>query len=413
MTLRLSTIIACAALQCGCHDQRAATSLPQRAYVWQREWTPAVSDAVKNVATSKLDGIVLLGAEIVWDHGQPKPVRSNIDWRSVKTLNKPVGIAMRVAPFGGPFEEQGEITRVLTETAKSLLDKMKNEQVPCGEFQLDFDCAQKKLSGYALWLKALRESVRPCRLVITTLPAWLDEPEFAKLLNYTDGYILQVHSIPPSRPAADALVCEPDRARLWVKKAAVLSHPFEVALSTYSAIVGYDDVGRLRGVALDAVQPSWPAGTRLMRLDSDAESLSALVAEWRAAHPPQMKGVIWYRLPVATDQRNWRNETFNAVIEGRALQHRLIAKFTDANPADLTLVNEGDIDENFAGKVVVRWQGDAPTASDALRGWSVRIEERQAEFICEQPLRLPPGTSRGIGWLRFDQRASLHVEIIR
>ncbi len=413
MTSRLSTITACAALLCGCHDQGATTSLPQRAYVWQREWTPAVSDAVKNVSASKLDGIVLLGAEIVWDHGLPKIVRSNIDWRSVWALNKPVGIALRVAPFAETFEEHGEITRVLTDTAKSLLGKMKEEQVPCAEFQLDFDCAQKKLAGYALWLKAIREAVRPCRFVITTLPTWLDEPEFAHLLNHADGYILQVHSIPPSVPAAHALVCEPDRARQWVKKAAALGHPFEVALSTYSAVVGYDEAGRLRGVALDAVQPSWPAGTQLMHLDSNAESLAALVAEWRTMHPPQMKGVIWYRLPVATDQRNWRAETFNAVIEGRALKHQLIARATGENPADLSIVNEGDLDEEFTGQVIVHWQGDAPIASDALRGWSVQINEQQAEFTCAQPLRLPPGTSRGIGWLRFDQRASLNVEIIR
>lgn len=413
MTPRFSAIISCATLLSCCHDQGASIPLPQRAYVWQREWTPAVSDAVKKVAASKLDGLVLFGAEIVWDHGKPKAVRCNIDWPSVRAINKPVAIAMRVAPYGGQFEEHGEITRVLTDTAKALLGKMNEEQVPCAEFQLDFDCAQKKLSGYAHWLKAIRESVRPCRLVITTLPAWLDEPEFAHLLKHTDGHILQVHSIPPSQPTAHALVCEPERARQWVKKASTMGHPFEVALSTYSAVVGYDEAGRLRGVALDAVQPSWPAGTRLMHLDSDAESLAALVAEWRTTRPPKMRGVIWYRLPVATDQRNWRQETFNSVIEGRALKHQLIAKVSEANPTDLSLVNEGDVDENFMGKVIVRWQGEAPVASDALRGWSVRIEERQAEFKCDQPLRLPPGTARGIGWLRFDQRASLHVEIIR
>ena len=129
MTLRLCAIIACAALLCCCHDQGASMPLPQRAYAWQREWTPAVSDAVKNVASSKLDGLVLLGAEIVWDHGKPKPVRSSIDWPSLKALNKPVGIAMRVAPFGGPFEEHGEITRSLSDTAKSLLEKMNESMV--------------------------------------------------------------------------------------------------------------------------------------------------------------------------------------------------------------------------------------------------------------------------------------------
>ena len=150
-----------------------------------------------------------------------------------------------------------------------------------------------------------------------------------------------------------------------------------------------------------------------MHLDSDAEALSALANEWRASHSPHLRGIIWYRLPVATDQRNWRTSTFSAVIEGRGLIHQLIARATDGNPADLSIVNAGNLDENFTGKVMVRWPDEAPVASDAMRGWSVRMDGQHAEFTRTQPLRLPPGASRSIGWLRFNQRASLHVEVIR
>ena len=413
-TIRFILIAGCGAwCLTACHDQVASSALSQRAYVWQREWTPAVSEAVKSADASKLDGLILFGAEIVWNRGKPRPVRCSIDWQAVRSLHKPVSIAMRIAPYAGPFAGDDDIAHTLADTAKSVLTKLKDEHVRCMEFQLDFDCPQKKLANYALWLKTLRKAVSPTRFVITTLPAWLDEPEFVRLFEQADGYVLQVHSIPPSQPAAHAFVCEPDRARRWVAKAVKLAHPFEVALSTYSAVVGYDEAGKLRGVALDAVQPSWPEGTRTMHLDSDAEALSALANEWRASHSPHLRGIIWYRLPVATDQRNWRTSTFSAVIEGRGLIHQLIARATDGNPADLSIVNAGNLDENFTGKVMVRWPDEAPVASDAMRGWSVRMDGQHAEFTRTQPLRLPPGASRSIGWLRFNQRASLHVEVIR
>ncbi|MDB6119973.1 MAG: hypothetical protein JWO08_3754 [Verrucomicrobiaceae bacterium] len=51
------------------------------------------------------------------------------------------------------------------------------------------DCAQKKLAGYALWLKALREAVKPARFVITGLLAWLDEPALPRLLDQVDQAI--------------------------------------------------------------------------------------------------------------------------------------------------------------------------------------------------------------------------------
>jgi len=48
----------------GCHRQEArpSGSIVQRAYLWQRDWTPAVVDAVTQ-ADKEMDGLVILGAE--------------------------------------------------------------------------------------------------------------------------------------------------------------------------------------------------------------------------------------------------------------------------------------------------------------------------------------------------------------
>ncbi|MEO7167465.1 MAG: hypothetical protein ABI016_10565, partial [Chthoniobacterales bacterium] len=45
--------------------------LPQRGYLWQRNWTPAVAAAF-STARKHLQGVVLLGAEIEWAEGRPR-----------------------------------------------------------------------------------------------------------------------------------------------------------------------------------------------------------------------------------------------------------------------------------------------------------------------------------------------------
>jgi hypothetical protein len=49
----------------GCHRSNVDVSdpLPQRGYIWQREWTSAVIDSLSE-AERRLNGVVLLGAEI-------------------------------------------------------------------------------------------------------------------------------------------------------------------------------------------------------------------------------------------------------------------------------------------------------------------------------------------------------------
>ncbi len=385
--------------------------LPQRAYVWQREWTPAVSAAVKQ-APKELAGLVVFGAEISWHDGKPKAFRCAIDWAALRAQPKPVSIALRIDPWPGPFDS-AEITQTLVSQSKALLDRMSQEHIPCQELQVDFDCAQKKLPGYTRWLKALHGAVKPARLVITALPSWLEERSLPALLDETDGWVLQVHSVKPDKAAAHVLTCDPVRAREWVALAERLHRPFEAALSTYSAQAGYSPEGKLLSVALDGIQPAWPAGTHIMQFDSDADSLASLTNEWRQSHPEALRGLLWYRLPVATDQRNWRAATFAAVVAGRAPTHHLSVQTEGEMPLDFSVLNDGEADEDLA-KVLIRltWQGPPPVASEALPGWTLRSENGALNFTFNSSQRLPPGTRRSLGWLRFEQPQKVQAEVL-
>jgi hypothetical protein len=64
--------------------------------------------------------------------------------------------------------------------------------------------------------------------------------------------------------------------------------------------------------------------------------------------------------------------------------------------------------------VMATWSGAGLTASDTLSGWNVRSENGRAVFsaVAEHSIRLPPGATRKIGWLRFDQATNLRTEFL-
>ncbi|PYK32535.1 MAG: hypothetical protein DME54_15790, partial [Verrucomicrobia bacterium] len=56
---------------CGRADVKVSGPLRQRGYIWQREWTPAVIDSLAE-AERRMDGVVLLGAEISFVAKKPE-----------------------------------------------------------------------------------------------------------------------------------------------------------------------------------------------------------------------------------------------------------------------------------------------------------------------------------------------------
>ncbi len=395
----------------GCNRSEVKVSgpLPQRGYLWQREWTPAVIDSLGEAAR-RMNGVVILGAEINLAGKKPETTKASIDWEAVKSQTEHFSVALRVSPFGGPFRADDGPARTIVDVTKEILDDARAHQITIEEFQFDFDCAQKNLGSYRAWLQALRPAIQPIRFVITVLPAWLDSSEFLPLIREADGYVLQVHSVPIS--SGSATLCNAHSAREWTAKAAKFGLPFSVALPTYRGVAGYGPDGKLLSVAMDSVQPTWPPGTRTLEFGADADEIATLVETWQKARPNQLRELIWYRIPIATDTRNWRWVTLSAVMAGRRPEHKLRVLQEGANPIDLSILNAGEADEQVHSDVMATWNGAGLTASDALSGWTVRAANDRAIFstVAERGIRLTPGAARKIGWLRFDQATSLRTE---
>ena len=388
--------------------------LPQRGYLWQRDWTGAVNDAVFE-AQKRMDGVVVLGAEIGWAGKKPEVVRANINWETLKSQHVSCSIALRIAPYSGPFVANDPTARFIVGVAKSLVDLAASHGIAPSEFQIDFDCAQKDLRQFRAWLRVLREAVHPLRFVITTLPAWLDDPEFVPLVREADGYVLQVHSVPYSNAYDRTTLCDVALARTWVGKAARLGFPFSVALPTYRCSAGYDAAGKLLSVAMDSVQPPWPPDTRVLEFATNADEVAMLVKEWRRKRPRQLREIIWYRIPVATDLRNWRWVTLSAVMAGRKPLHQLVVLQEGENPIDLAIANTGEADEVLDSVVTTSWSNNVIVAADALPGWIVDLTDSRAVFAtaAEHRMRLSAGAKRRIGWLRYERPASLQVDLAK
>jgi hypothetical protein len=418
-TLRRAAVIPLAAALviaagCGRLPRQVSGPLPQRGYLWQRVWTSAVIDSLTE-AQRRMNGLVILGGEIIWTGKKPELVKSNIDWDALKQRHVSCGIALRIASYPGPFAADDGPARFILSVAKSLLIEAEAYGLKLNEFQLDFDCAQKDLREYRVWLRGLRETVHPLRFVITTLPAWLDDPEFVPLVRETDGYVLQVHSVPSSSVNGRASLCDAQFARKWVRKAARIGLPFSVALPTYRCSAGYDATGKLLSVAMDSVQPAWPPETRVLEFDTNPDEMAMLLNEWQQARPPQLREIIWYRVPVASDMRNWRWATLSAVMAGRKPRHQLEVLQEGENPIDLSIMNTGEAEEQLDSVVTATWNSAAVVAADALPGWIVDLTNGRAVFTPtpEHRMRLSPGGKRRIGWLRYERPANLELELAK
>ncbi len=403
-------VITASAILAGCNRHPAGGSpLRRSAYVWQRQWTSAVSEAVTANA-AQLDGIVALGAEIEWKATTTRVRQSDIDWAALKHCGQ-CGIALRVTAGAESLRVEQFPFAAITTAAETLLTEAKRNEVPLTEVQLDFDCGVSQLRAYARWVGALRETIRPIRLVITTLPAWLDSNAFETLLHACDGYVLQVHSIPLHAPAANWSICDSALARKWVLKAAGYKKPFAVALPTYRCVAGYSPAGQLLGISMDSVRGSWPPDTTLCEFAANPDDLAKLVRDWQQSRPAELREILWYRLPIETDARNWRSVTFAAVVAGRTPRHQLEVVEHGDNPVDLAIRNNGEADERASVRVIVL-SDKTPVAADALTGCSVELDKTKSIFTTNGgALSLRPGEERNIGWLRFGGPAKLKFEL--
>lgn len=397
--------------------ERTGGPLPHQAYVWQRDWSDGVHDALRR-ASPRLAGLVVLGAEVAWERGGPRVMRVQVDYPSLKSARVPVGVALRVGPCRGPFDADGEPAALLIGLARSLVADAASAGVPLREFQIDFDCAESKLDGYRAWVETIRQQIAPVPLTITALPSWLDAGAFRRLARATDGFVLQVHSLDrPAGAGAPLTLCDPDAARRAVERAARVGVPFRVALPTYGYLAAFDARGEFVALAAEGPPAQCPEGGRIREVRADPAAMAELVRTWTADRPKLLEGIVWYRLPTDADVLNWRWATLASVLDGRAPSAGLRAEARTPRPGlvEIDLVNDGSADAPPAVTVSARWRKARVVAADALNGFE-RADAGPTELRLRGPAdgaraRLGPGDRKTIAWVRLSEGEEVETHV--
>ena len=412
------TVAACVGWVLSRRVPQQSGPMPHHAYVWQRRWDKTLMAGIERAA-APLDRITILAAEVDWEGSDPKIVRTRIDYATLRATGKPIGFAIRVNPYPGPFFSDDAAADALAQLARAILREAEAERISTSEIQIDFDAATSKLADYAHWVTRLEREVEPVPLVITTLPTWLSSPDFVPLVQKTDGFVLQVHAIvKPQSAKARISVFNPVRAKQWVKKAGRTGAPFRVALPTYSYRAGFAADGTYLGVVAEGPEPTWPAGHTVLDIHSDARDAAKLVRTWTTSRPLNMQGVIWFRVPIDSDRRNWRYPTLEAVVAGQTPQPEAAAEVSLAQTGEhvVELINRG-AGEVSLGDVLVqlRWSGAPPVAAETDGGFLLGDDDDAGIVLLVDEYhangRLRAHERMVIARLRFEQPAEITAEL--
>jgi hypothetical protein len=415
------------------HIEKIKGEIPNEVYVWQRQWNSEVTQAI-SAASPSMSGFVVLAAEVVFRKDKIEDIISvPVNYQALLDTQKPVALTLRVGPFSGTFRENPEITELLGDIACSLIEEARKNEIEPSELQIDYDCAESKLADYQVLVQYLKEKVAQLQsddlsgtiiavpIVITVLPCWLNHNEFKALAHEANGFVLQVHSVEgPKGSDIPMKLCDSALSQKWVKKAACLGVPFRVALPTYGYIVGFNNGGRFLGLSAEGPSKNWPDGTILRTVSSDAAAMAKLVHIWQEDRPANMKGIIWYRLPVKSDKLNWRWETLELVMRGQKPDKGIELKvnYPESGLAQIVLANTGQVDYSPNFNIEIECGNSEILAADGMNGFVFNISDTSAanlKFKNENDLlRIRPGEHILVGWLRLNENSEVkgHVSEI-
>jgi hypothetical protein len=388
--------------------------LAREVYVWQRAWNSAVRTSVAEKG-EQFEKVVVLAAEVSWKESRLEWVSVPVDFTLLKRGPFAAGMAIRINKIPLPLDQKSVAN--LIGGVEDLLREARSQGFSPAEMQLDFDSPEARLGDYKEILQMARKAVNPIPLSITALPSWLNAPEFPGLLAAVDSFVLQVHSLRgPKRLEAEYTLCDPIEAKRAVAKASLAGKRFRIALPTYGYLLAFDKAGNYLGLSAEGPLPEWPAGTQLRTVRAEPAAMVSLVQEWKMHPPANCTGLIWYRLPISSDQLNWSWQTFVSVMNGRNPIAKIETVLRQPQPrlVEIALRNSGDLDAQFPGELVVKSSGAKFIAGDALIGYTAE-EAAPNKWVLSrgQPDQIRPDETRVVGWIRLDQDAKVEVEITR
>lgn len=349
-------------LACARGENPPPRALIHETYVWQRDWSPELGQAVAE-APSELGALRVLARE---RSGPARtPVDIAVDVVALARSGREVVAVMRVdgtAPLDG----------ISLQEVATHARAWKARGVRVRGIELDHDCATGALSGYADWLARERAALGDLALSLTALPTWSTSPALARLSSIPDGIVLQVHAV-----RAPTLFT-PEEARGFTEAwSRATRRPFHVALPTYRV--------RLRD------------GTPL---SAEPREVARFLAGLRERPVEGVAGIVWFRLGHRGDPEAWSPATLSAVVRGESLDPRFLPRLVDVGGGTLDIVieNTGRVDAPAPARLTL--SGNLEVL-DGVGGYA----PRGTSLVARTPPRLRAGERRVIGFVRGSEVA--------
>ncbi|MDI2091553.1 DUF3142 domain-containing protein [Commensalibacter oyaizuii] len=293
--LKITCFVCLLCLSQSTHTHRV---LPQQAYIWQKRWLSTLIPSIQQ-STPYLTGWRFLAGEYEPDETTIYP---SIDFTTLNQTQLPLTAVYRFDRIR-PLPTAGEILKLVK-------DSPTYHQHHIYRIELDLDWPTLKLQHYISLLKTIKQQLpKNIYLTITVIPDWLNSPYFPQLTQQINHAILQVHTV--DNPTM-GLINIQNALRYIDKMNRISKRPFYVALPTYGLRVGMNSFGSIYYIEGENNLKAGPFGHELY---SDPQQLRKLIQQLEQNPPFQLKGIIWFRLPVTNDQRNWSLRTWLTMLQ--------------------------------------------------------------------------------------------------
>jgi hypothetical protein len=381
-------------------------------YIWQRQWTPAVSAAIAESA-GDIQAWRVLALE--WD-GSGRWRETAFDDAVLQRTGKPVIAVVRIDGQLANWDEA-----VLLAGITDLLARWERRGIRPAGVEIDHDCATARLPAYARFLALLRaklaaqenagaDAVRATggarlALSITALPTWLNSPLLDQVLAQADDVVLQIHAVQDPRFG----LFNADQARTWLKQfAARRQTAWRVALPAYGTRVVWNTDGGI--AAIESERPVLMGSAQGSELMASPSAIAEFMARIEHSPPRGLAGWVWFRLPTDEDERAWSVSTWRTVVRRSPLRAAVIVNAAPAASTglhDIQIINEGNADAPLPA--ALRIDG-ACLAADGINGYVLERDAKGAWLRREREGLLRAGHRRVVGWVRCNQDKVLAYE---
>jgi hypothetical protein len=366
----------------GCTHEVRNQPLINDAYVWQRRWNTAVTEAVNQSAPS-IHTWRVLAAEFsstgVW-------LNVTVNHIALAQTRKPVIAVIRTSRLNDNLANEA--------AALAALWNVRGVEI-------DYDCGTESLPRYRDFLRLLRAKLAPrYSLAITALPSWLGSRDLPSLLSEVDESILQVHSVMSPKQGLFNKTIALGWAQKW---SAQTTKPFLIALPTYWSRVTWNGAGRVTSIESEVARLGTDETTQ--ELFVEPAEVSSFIAQIQKNPPTHLTGIAWFRLPTSQDERAWDNATWHAVMQGKAIPaaRPIIRIQTEATGAsDVYLVNPAAIPGRLPAEISVSAQG-CETA-DAMPPYNLEWQNNAFHFQLQSADILRAHQAKLLGWVRCTEK---------